>query len=84
MEKIFITKNNIYIALLVFTLIVTVQFCFASEPDEMNRARIKPTISIIKNGEKQQFYIVVEPKRMVSSYATNKVRWFVNGIPGGN
>ena len=84
MKKIFISKINIHIAIVVFALIFTVPFCFASEPDEMNRVRIKPTISIIKSGGKQQYYIVVEPRRMVSSYATNKVRWFVNGIPGGN
>jgi hypothetical protein len=84
MKKILILKINFDIALTLFALIFTAQFCFASEPDEMNRARIKPTISTIKHGEKQQFYIVVEPKRMISSYATNKVEWFVNGIPGGS
>jgi hypothetical protein len=80
----FITKINIHIASVVFVLFFTVQFCFASEPDEMNRSRIKPTISAIKYGGKQQFYIVVEPKRMISAYATNRVTWYVNGIPGGN
>lgn len=83
MKKTFIFKINFYIALVLFALLCTVQFCFASEPDEMNRARIKPTISTIKQGEKQQFYIIVEPKRMINSYATNKVEWFVNDIPGG-
>ena len=57
MKKILILKINFDIALTLFALIFTAQFCFASEPDEMNRARIKPTISTIKHGEKQQFIL---------------------------
>ena len=84
MKKNIFSRIYIHIALVLFIPSLIVQFGFSSEPDEMNRARIKPTISFVKSGGKQQFYVVVEPKRMISAYATSKVRWFVNGIPGGN
>ena len=84
MRNIFIFKHITYIVLGMLITLLPAQNSFAAEPDAMNRARIKPTITEIKSGSEQQFYIVSEPGRLTSAYATNKVSWFVNDYPGGN
>ncbi len=84
MKNIFISKRIVFFALGALTILLLAQYGFALEPDAMNRARIKPTLTEIKPGSEQQFYIVKEPGRLTAAYATNMVTWFVNGYPGGN
>ncbi len=84
MKNYFSSKSIIFFIGGALTIFLLAQFCFAKEPDAMNRARIKPTMTKIKPGGEQQFYIVKEPGRLTAAYATNKVTWYVNGYPGGN
>ncbi|NOY57575.1 MAG: hypothetical protein GXO75_01400 [Calditrichaeota bacterium] len=84
MKNIFISKSIIFFTWGALTIFLLAQYGFATEPDAMNRARIKPTLTKIKPGSEQQFYIVKEPGRLTAAYATNKVKWFVDGLPGGN
>ena len=80
--KYFVNKyNSLYLA---FIILLFFQDGITFEPDAMNRARIKPTLVEINPAGKQQFYIVKEPGRLTAAYATNKVKWFVNGIAGGD
>ena len=84
MKDIFISKSIMFFTLGVLTIFLLAQYGFATEPDAMNRARIKPTLTEIKPGGEQPFYIVKEPGRLTAAYATNMVTWFVNGYLGGN
>ncbi len=80
----FIDKCIVVFIWLMFSIFFIFKDGTTIEPDAMNRARIKPTLTEIKPGGEQQFYVVKEPARLTAAYATNKVTWFVNGIAGGN
>jgi len=54
------------------------------DPDSMNRARIKPSMADIQPRGTQQFYLVKEAGRLAAAHVLPKVRWSVNGVPGGN
>lgn len=84
MKNKFNSKSINFFAWGALTIFLLVQYVFATEPDALNRVRIKPTLTKIKPGGEQQFYVVREPGRLTAAYATNKVTWFVNGLPGGN
>ncbi len=83
-NKYFFNRRIVLSGWLVLAMFILFQQSSATEPDAMNRARIKPTMTEVKPGGEQQFYVVKEPGRLISAYATNKVKWFVNNIAGGN
>ena len=81
-----LTINILAVKCVLTLMIVTLSFYngFTKESDSMNRARIKPTLVKLAPQAEQQFYVVKEPGRLTAAFATNKVKWFVNGILGGN
>jgi len=84
MTKILNSKYNFQFFLGAMVFFFLVQTGFAAQPESMNRSRIKPTIAKVNTGGEQQFYVVLQARRLTPAYATNKVTWFVNGIIGGN
>jgi sugar lactone lactonase YvrE len=83
-NKYLVNRRIVLSGWLALAMFVMFQHSSATEPDTMNRVRIKPTMTDVKTGGEQQFYVVKEPGRLISAYATNKVKWFVNKIAGGN
>jgi len=80
-----ITLNTFAVQSLLTLMLISLPYNgFTKEADSMNRAQIKPKSVNLTPGAEQQFYVVKEPGRLTAAFATNKVTWSVNGVPGGD
>ena len=56
----------------------------AQAPVPLDRADIRPSLVRLAPGERQQFRVVLAPRRLRPAKVAEEVRWAVNDMPGGN
>lgn len=83
MENLFHKKGAGY-WLVFFTLLLFSQRMAAQPAPEYNRAMIKPSVVHLNPGEQKRFKAIMLPQRREHAYLPDCVKWYVNGIPGGN
>ena len=57
---------------------------FAWAWPEEGRAAIAPRLAVIGVGARQQFHVIMLPRRLEPAWPAAQVKWSVNGEPGGN
>ncbi|HOJ32707.1 MAG TPA: NHL repeat-containing protein [Candidatus Hydrogenedentes bacterium] len=78
------TKRVFVLRMTALLLVVIPSFAWGQDKTSKPRATIRPSLVRLTANSTQPFKIVLEPQRLRSARVAQKVRWNVNGIPGGN
>ena len=84
MDRLYKKKHYQYYKWSVFAIILIIAFLFAQSVKSYERVMIRPSKVELECGKNQQFTVVNESDQQNLTGVNSKVKWSVNGIPGGS